>query len=51
MIEQLRFHIYEFKARPGDLGSMIEDHERLASCRSWLLRCVRKLQARGGESG
>jgi putative cardiolipin synthase len=30
MIEQLRFHIYEFKARPGDLGSMSEDHERLA---------------------
>jgi len=26
----------------------VEDHERLTTCRDWLLRCVRKVQARRG---
>lgn len=26
----------------------VEDHESLATCRNWLLRCIRKMQARRG---
>jgi predicted transcriptional regulator len=41
-VRDLRNDVFHFRRELS-----VEDHERLATCRAWLLRCVRKLQAQG----
>ena len=43
-VRDLRNDVFHF--RRDSLS--VKDHERLATCRDWLLRCVRKVQARQG---
>jgi predicted transcriptional regulator len=40
-VRDLRNDIFHFKRELA-----VQDHERLAACRDWLLRCIRKLEAR-----
>ncbi len=44
-IRDLRNDVFHFRRELS-----VEDHEGLATCRNWLLRCVRKVQARQGCS-
>lgn len=41
-VRDLRNDVFHFRRE-----LTVEDHERLANCRDWLLRCIRKVQARG----
>jgi hypothetical protein len=43
-VRDLRNDVFHFRRELS-----IEDHERLATCRNWLLRCVRKVQAQDGR--
>lgn len=40
-IRDLRNDIFHFRREQSG-----QDHERLSNCRDWLLRCIRKVQAR-----
>ncbi len=42
-VRHLRNDVFHFRRELS-----VEDHERLATCRGWLLRCIRKVQARRG---
>jgi len=42
-IRKLRNDVFHFR---GEIS--VGDHERLATCRSWLMRCIRKMDARQG---
>ena len=42
-VRDLRNDVFHFRRELS-----VEDHERLTTCRDWLLRCVRKVQARRG---
>ena len=42
-VRDLRNDVFHFR---GELA--VEDHQRLTTCREWLLRCYRKVQARKG---
>ena len=42
-VRDLRNDVFHFRRELS-----VEDHERLTACRNWLLRCVRKVQARRG---
>lgn len=42
-IRELRNDVFHFRREIS-----IEDHEQLSTCRNWLLRCARKMQARQG---
>ena len=40
-VRDLRNVVFHFRRELS-----VEDHERLTSCRNWLFRCLRKVQAR-----
>ena len=44
-VRNLRNDVFHFKRELS-----VEDHESLATCRAWLLRCVRKVDARRGKT-